>query len=63
MKIKNFADLIIQVQKMDKKSRVAVVAAQDEHTLEGVVKAAKDNLIVPILIGDEIKITEIVPNK
>ncbi|AWW25874.1 phosphate acyltransferase [Acetobacterium sp. KB-1] len=62
MKIKNFADLIIQVQKMDKKSRVAVVAAQDEHTLEGVVKAAKDNLIVPILIGDEIKITEILQN-
>jgi phosphate butyryltransferase len=38
---------------MKNKSRVAVVVAQDEHTLISIAKAKKDNLITPILIGNE----------
>lgn len=56
MSIKCFKDLAESVQKKEKKTRVAVVAAQDEHTMDSLVQAAKDGLIVPILIGDESKI-------
>ncbi|MFD1174819.1 bifunctional enoyl-CoA hydratase/phosphate acetyltransferase [Paenibacillus puldeungensis] len=59
MSIKCFKDLVDSVQKREKKTRVAVVAAQDEHTLDSVVQATKDQLIVPILIGDESKIKAI----
>jgi len=33
-------------------SRIGVVAAQDEHTLDAVVMAAKDGLVWPVLLGD-----------
>jgi len=37
-----------------------VVAAQDEHTLEAVFRARKDNIVEPVLIGDKVKIKSIV---
>lgn len=36
--------------------RAAVVRAEDEHTLEAVMKAEKDGIVKPILIGDTDKI-------
>lgn len=59
MEFKNFNQLIEKVQNDKSQKRVAVVAAQDEHTLEAVLKAKKDNIVKPILIGDKIKIEKI----
>ena len=38
---------------------IAVVASHDEHTLEAVIRAKKENLVQPLLIGDEAKTREI----
>lgn len=59
MEYKSFDDLIKKVQNLDSKKKVAVVSAQDEHTLEAVFKAKKDNILEPILIGNKKKIIEI----
>lgn len=59
MEIRNFNELIKMVQRFDSKKKVAIVSAQDKHTLEAVFKAKKDNIIEPILIGDREKIIEI----
>lgn len=59
MVIKNFDQLIKKVCSFEDKKKVAVVAAQDEHTLEAVFRAKKNNIVDPILIGDKAKINEI----
>jgi phosphate butyryltransferase len=59
MTFKSFRELIENVQNAQSKKRVAVVAAQDEHTLEAVFKAKKDNIVEPVLIGDKRKIKEV----
>ena len=59
MEYKSFDDLIKKVQNLDSEKKVAVVSAQDEHTLEAVFKAKKDNIVEPILIGNKKKIIEI----
>ena len=41
------------------KRRIGVVAAQDEHTLDAVTRAAKDGMVFPVLIGDSEKIKEL----
>ncbi|UWG99060.1 bifunctional enoyl-CoA hydratase/phosphate acetyltransferase [Dehalobacter sp. DCM] len=58
MQIKSFQELAEQVQKMEKKTVIAVVEAHDEHTLESVVQAQKDGLMIPFLIGNEKRIKE-----
>lgn len=57
--IKNFEQLKQMLLEKPVKRKVAVVAAQDEHTLEAITLAAKDGLIEPVLIGQEEKIREI----
>jgi phosphate butyryltransferase len=59
MVFKSFSELIENVQSSESKKKVAVVSAQDEHTLEAVFRARKDNIVEPILIGDKAKIKEI----
>lgn len=59
MEYNNFQQLIEKVEKFQSKKTVAVVAAQDEHTLQAVFKAKKDNIVNPILIGDKPKIKEV----
>jgi len=59
MVFKNFKELIDKLQNEKTKKRVVVVAAQDEHTLEAVFRAKKDGIVDPILIGDRVKIKEI----
>lgn len=59
MVLKNFEELIRKVQKFELKKRVAVVAAQDEHTLQAVFKARENNIAEPVLIGDKTKIVEL----
>lgn len=60
MEFRTFEDLIKKVQNLDSKKKVAVVAAQDEHTLEAVFRAKKDNIVEPILIGNKEKIKEVI---
>lgn len=59
MIFRNFKELIEKVQNAESTKRVAVVAAQDEHTLEAVFRAKKDRIVSPILIGDKHKIKEV----
>lgn len=59
MKINCFEDLAREARKMTKKTIIAVVEAQDEHTLESVIKAAKDEIMVPVLIGSAGKLKEL----
>ncbi|AQR94657.1 MULTISPECIES: phosphate acyltransferase [Clostridium] len=58
MQIESFQDLVKNAQSIEKKSRIAVVAAHDKHTLQSIVKAKKDNLIIPILVGNEMVIVK-----
>jgi phosphotransacetylase len=53
MPIRTFAELATTVIANSKKSRVAVVNADDAHTVEAVTIAQKDGLIETILIGDQ----------
>lgn len=57
--IKNFEQLKEMLKAIPVKRRVAVVPAQDEHTLEAISHAYKDGMVEPVLIGDEPKIREI----
>ncbi|MDF2788384.1 MAG: Phosphate butyryltransferase [Neobacillus sp.] len=59
MVYKNFTELIRRIQSSDIKRRVAVVAAQDEHTLEAVLKARQDRIVEPVLIGNLPKIKDV----
>lgn len=62
MVLKNFADLIDRLKKDMSKKRVAVAAAQDEHTLEAVFRAKNDGIVEPILIGSKQAIKEVLGN-
>lgn len=56
MNYKSFDDLIKKVQNLKTIKKVAVVVADDEHTLEAVFKAKKDKIVNPVLIGNKEKI-------
>lgn len=57
--IKNFEQLKEMLKAMPVERKVAVVPAQDEHTLEAISHAYRDGMVEPVLIGDEPKIREI----
>ena len=57
--IKNFEQLKEMLKAMPVKRKVAVVPAQNEHTLEAISHAYRDGMVEPVLIGDEPKIREI----
>lgn len=57
--IKNFEQLKEMLKAMPVKRKVAVVPAQDEHTLEAISHAYRDGMVESVLIGDEPKIREI----
>lgn len=59
---KSFDELIKRVQNLESIKKVAVVVAEDEHTLEAVFKAKKDKIVEPILIGCKEKIKEVLTN-
>jgi phosphotransacetylase len=51
--IRNFDDMVSALQKSGRRTAVAIVEAQDEHTIEAISQAAKNDLINPVLIGRE----------
>ena len=59
MNFNSFSELAELVKGLREKTNVAVVAAQDHHTLEAVSHARKEGLIGAYLIGDTEKIKEI----
>ena len=59
MKITCFEDLISEAKKKGEKTIIAVVEAHDENTLESVVEATNDGIMIPVLIGDMPKIKEL----
>ena len=54
--IHNFDELKAMLAASPVKRRIGVVAAQDEHTLDAVTRAARDGMVFPVLIGDPDKI-------
>ncbi len=58
MVLKNMSDLRNIVEGKPKK-KLVLAAAQDQHSLGAVIKAWKDNIIDPILIGDKEEIQNI----
>ncbi len=52
-------DELVEVAKKGKTMRLVVAAAQDEDVLGAICKAAEENLIVPILVGDKKEILRI----
>ncbi len=57
--IRNFDELKDKLSRLPEKRRIAVAPAQDEHTLEAIVEAARDGVVSPVLIGNEAEIREI----
>ena len=57
MSLANFDQLIVNLRAQKSLNRVAVVAADDKHTLEALILAQKDGVVLPILIGDGIMIS------
>ncbi|SCP98147.1 phosphate acyltransferase [Anaerobium acetethylicum] len=57
--IKSFDELKETLRKMPEKRKVAVAPAQDAHTLEAIVNAARDGMVTPVLIGREPEIRAI----
>lgn len=58
--IENYAELEKRMKQNPVKRRVAVAAAHDLHTLEGVNEAASKGIIEPILVGNEDTIKELI---
>ena len=56
MVYENFNQLKTRVQNFTERKRVAVVAAEEEHTLEAALHARRANIVEPVLIGDSQKI-------
>lgn len=59
MAYRNFNELIERVRGFAVKRRVAVVAAEDDHTLEAVYQAVEDDIIDAVFIGSYEKIVAI----
>ncbi len=61
MVYKSFNEIIERKLKGNTKiSRIAVAAAQDEHTLLAVKQAADEGLVEPVLVGDKAEISNII---
>ena len=49
----SFAELIERSKGAEVKSRLVVAAAGDEHTLDAVVRARREGISEPVLVGDK----------
>lgn len=56
--IKNFAEMEKRAKEMPSK-RVAVAMAEEDDALTAIVKASEEDIVIPVLVGDENKIKEI----
>ncbi len=58
--LENYDVLIKQIKEQTEKKKIAVAAAHDAHTLEGIAEACSQGVVEPILIGNEERIREII---
>jgi len=56
MEYRTFAELIHTVKNKPRKAMLAVAAAGDEHTIEAVLHARDEEIILPVLVGDKAEI-------
>lgn len=63
MKITRFEDLVTAAQQMGTKTSIAVVEAQDEHTIDALIQAERDGIMTPVLIGNTEKIFELLTQR
>ena len=56
MILRNFQELLERTRVSGTRKRVAVVEADDEHTLQAVFRARDDGLVEPLLVGDAVRI-------
>ena len=54
--LKNFDEMVEKVRGLSTKKTVALVAAEDRHSLEAVLNAEREGIVRPLLVGDEEKI-------
>jgi phosphate butyryltransferase len=59
MILHDFNAVIEKGKSFSKSRRVIVAAAADEHSLEAVFRARKEGFVEPVLVGDSVKILEI----
>ena len=59
MAYQSYDELIRRAKEKTEKSRLAVVSAADPHTVEAVLKAWKNGICDPILIGDTDKVARV----
>lgn len=59
MVLTKFDQIIEKVKKLCTRQTVALVASEDYNSLEAILNAEKEKIIRPILIGDEVRIREI----
>ncbi|MCD8231893.1 MAG: bifunctional enoyl-CoA hydratase/phosphate acetyltransferase [Clostridiales bacterium] len=59
MVLTNFDVLVEKVKSFPEPKRVIVAAAGDAHTLEAIKEAVDEGIVVPVLVGEKAKITEI----
>lgn len=56
MSLKSFREIKERLLKTESKRSIAVVAAEDDHTLHSVIVAWRDGMITPVLLGEKRKI-------
>ena len=59
MEFRTFDELIAHVQGKPRRSRMAVAAAGDRHTLEAALQARGEGIVTPVLVGDREEIGRI----
>ncbi|MEG1858638.1 MAG: phosphate butyryltransferase, partial [Pseudoflavonifractor sp.] len=59
MVYRTFAELISAAKGTPRTARMAVAAAGDAHTLEAVLRARREGIVIPILVGDSGEISAV----
>ncbi|NLM83512.1 MAG: phosphate butyryltransferase [Clostridiales bacterium] len=60
--LKSFEEIKARLGGYEQKKRIGVVCAQNEHTLDAVMLAARENLVEPVLIGKKGEIERLLSN-
>ena len=70
MVLHNFDEVVAKVKEAPKRKIMAVAAANDSHTLEGVIHARHEGIAEPLLVGDKAvilseleKLGEVIPDE
>lgn len=59
MVYRTFQELILAAKSKPHMARMAVAAAGDEHTIQAALKARKEGIAIPVLVGNQAKIASI----